>query len=289
MAALKEIKERILTVGNTHKITAAMKMVASAKLRKAQAVAAQAHVYRNTIDGILEQLVCSCCETTSVYIGKRVLKHASILVISSNSSLCGSFNSNVIRTTEHVYENLKAEGAEEIAFYTLGKKCADAVRRWGFQPIESHPEWVDHPDHRHIAELCIRLMRDFRDKKTDRVELIYTFPQSTAHQIVICEEILPYERLRTDRKNGDKSSDPDYIIEPSAVGLLLRLIPEVVTTICYTALLNSTVSEDASRMIAMQMATDNAEDLLHDLTVSYNSTRQQIITGELSDIMGSGT
>lgn len=282
MPTLKEIKERIRTVNSTHKITAAMKMVASAKLHKIQAVSGRTAPYSEVLNRILNQLLSAGNASASLYTGKRELKHVSVLVISSNASLCGTFNSNIIHTAERVYKELKVKGAGEIVFYTLGKMVTAAIKRGGYQLTELPSAWLDHLDYDSIAVFCNRLICNYQQKITDHIEIIYTYPQSASHPVVVNKVLFPCQNIPV----TGRILNPDYVIEPSATNILQLLIPEVFTIFCYSALLNSCIAEHTSRLLVMQTATDNAEALLYDLNVSYNRMRQYKITGELLDMAG---
>jgi F-type H+-transporting ATPase subunit gamma len=285
MASLKEIKGRIASVKSTQKITSAMKMVASAKLRKAQYQIERFLPYENRLTEILSSfLSAETGEFTSPLAEIREVKRVAVVVLSSNSSLCGAFNSNVIRLileTIHKYRDSKCE----IALYPVGKKVEEAVKKLTI-PVEikgSYIALMDKPDFAGAREIADQLIADFLDKKIDRVELIYNHFKSTAIQIPTNEQFLP---IILSGKTNQKEIPADYIIEPDRKTILETLIPKSLRSKIYAILLDSAAAEQAARTVAMQIATDNANDILDELTIQYNKQRQQAITSELLDIIG---
>ena len=297
MASLKEVKGRIATVNNTRKITSAMKMVASAKLHKAQGAITHMLPYEKRLHELLTNLLGG---GDALFWGTpREVKRVALVVFSSNSSLCGGFNANVIKHATQWLDEHQALGKENILIYPVGKKVADAMVKMGYPIQGDYQHLADKPSFAEAAELAQGLMDKFAHGEVDKVELIYNHFKSTATQILTREVYLPMgsqnchsERsedvlLRTSsEKSRVHPQDVDYILEPSREELLTMLLPKVLRMKLYTALLDSNASEHAARTMAMQIATDNADDLLQELTLMYNKTRQQAITNELLDIVG---
>ena len=281
MASLKEVKGRIATVNNTRKITSAMKMVASAKLHKAQGAITNMLPYERRLHGLLTNLLGG--SEVLVWNTPREVKRVALVVFSSNSSLCGGFNANVIKHTTQWLDEHQALGKENILLYPVGKKVADALSKMGYAIQGNFQHLADKPSFAEAAELAQGLMDLFTRGEVDRVELLYNHFKSTASQILTREVYLP---MQTSGNTMEGKENMDYILEPSREELLATLLPKVLRMKLYTVLLDSNASEHAARTMAMQIATDNADDLLQELTLMYNKTRQQAITNELLDIVG---
>ena len=287
MASLKEVKGRIASVNGTRKITSAMKMVASAKLHKAQAAIENMLPYEKRLNAILTDFLRGIKDSVdSPYVEKREVKSVAIVVFSSNTSLCGGFNSNIVKHLVVVLDEYKYLGMENVLLYPVGRKVADAVKKMGFKAEGDFQEMADKPSYAEAAELASRLMELYKRKELDKVEVIYNHFRSTALQILTREVFLPIELKTDDKPDTSGRVISDYIVEPSSQELLAILLPKVLRMKMYTVLLDSNASEHAARTMAMQVATDNANDLLQDLTIMYNKSRQQAITNELLDIIG---
>ena len=287
MASLKEVKGRIATVNNTRKITSAMKMVASAKLHKAQGAITNMLPYERRLHGLLTNLLGG--SEVLVWNTPREVKRVALVVFSSNSSLCGGFNANVIKHATQWLDEHQALGKDNILIYPVGKKVADALSKMGYAIQGNFQHLADKPSFAEAAELAQGLMNLFTSGEVDKVELLYNHFKSTASQILTREVYLPMasEVCHPERSEGSRiHQETDYILEPSREELLATLLPKVLRMKLYTVLLDSNASEHAARTMAMQIATDNADDLLQELTLMYNKTRQQAITNELLDIVG---
>ena len=282
MASLKEIKSRIQSVKSTQKITSAMKMVSSAKLRKAQKAIENLFPYEQRLNGLLNNFLSAEEDNVSVYAETRELKRVAIIVFSSNSSLCGSFNTNVSKRFNQTIEKYKALGVENILVFPVGKKVAKASRKIGFEPQSNFDSMADKPNYIAALSFADDIMRLFKNKDIDRVELIYHHFKSKSTQVMTEETLLPIQLKPTEK--GTVALD--YIVEPDRETIMAELIPKVLRLKIYTALLDSNASEHAARTMAMQTATDNASDLLQELSLQYNKSRQQAITNELLDIIG---
>ena len=294
MPTLKEIKGRIGSVQSTLKITSAMKLVASAKLRKAQQTIEGMRPYERKLQGMLDHLVASGAKLSGEYTrtpaagvnapGQRI----ALVAFASNSSLCGAFNANVVRLA---LETIRTYGDADVTVYSIGRKMADAMRKTGKPSPADYQKLADKPSYAPAAELAEKLMEDFLAGRLDRIDLVYNHFVSSGKQVPVRETLLPMTSVFS---IGDSSvipseakvSEVDYILEPSASDLLADLLPKSLRLKFYTALLDSNASEHAARTVAMQTATDNGEDLLQELTLQYNKSRQQKITSEILDLAG---
>lgn len=286
MASLKEVKTRINSVKSTRKITSAMKMVASAKLHKAQGAIENMLPYQRKLNKILTNFLSADLPVESPFCVERPVKRVAIVAFSSNSSLCGAFNANVLKLFLQTVGEYRELGQDNILIYPVGKKIEEAVKKLGFFPQGSYQKLADKPSYNEAAALAKLLMELFLEKNIDRVELIYHHFKSMGVQELLRERYLPidFSAVQNDEERGGVVND--YIIEPSAAQLIADLIPQVLSQKIFTAALDSNASEHAARTLAMQIATDNANELIQELTKQYNKTRQQAITNELLDIVG---
>ncbi|MFA6592717.1 MAG: ATP synthase F1 subunit gamma [Bacteroidales bacterium] len=294
MASLNEIKSKIASVRSTLKVTSAMKMVASAKLHKAQAAIGNMLPYESHLNDILVSLISSGDETSSqaapgisYTLGREVSKVA-IIAFASNQSLCGCYNSNAIKKVQAVVNEYKSAGIQEncITIYSFGKKMSEAMRKAGFESPHDFTGLSSTPQYAGCSELAQELMDGFLSGRFDKVDLVYNHFQSSASQPSRRETYLPLSV--GPETSGAAKSLTDYIIEPSREEVVKSLLVKVLRLKIYTVLLDTAAAEQAARTIAMQTATDNGNDMLDDLTLEYNKSRQQKITNELLDIV-SGT
>ena len=286
MASLKEVKTRINSVQSTRKITSAMKMVASAKLHKAQGAIENMLPYQRKLNKILTNFLSADLPVESPFCAERPVKRIAIVAFSSNSSLCGAFNANVLKMFLQTVGEYRELGQDNILIYQFGKKIEEAVKKLGFFPQGSYQRLADKPSYDEAAALARLLMELFLEKNIDRVELIYHHFRSMGIQELLRERYLPIDLSAVHNEDGKTGMVNDYIIEPSAAQLIADLIPQVLSQKIFTAALDSNASEHAARTLAMQIATDNANELIQELTKQYNKTRQQAITNELLDIVG---
>ena len=283
MATLKEIKSRIQSVKSTQKITSAMKMVSSAKLRKAQKRIESFYPYEQKLNQILNNFLIAEEESSSIYAESREIKRVAVIAFSSNSSLCGGFNSNIAKKLTATLERYNHLGRENILIFPIGKKIGRVVKKIGF-PIENFDEMADKPTYPAAQALTDRVMQLFRNGEVDKVELIYHHFKNKSSQVLLEETLLPI--TLESAHNYQSGVLLNYLVEPDRKTIMSELIPKVLRLKVYTALLDSNASEHAARTIAMQIATDNADDLLQELNLQYNKSRQQAITNELLDIIG---
>ena len=318
MPSLKEIKTRIQSVNSTRKITSAMKMVASSKLHHAQVLIENMLPYETMIEKILKTFLASEADASSVLTQERPVKRVALVVYSSNSSLCGGFNANVIKMMQQVAAEYESLGKENIVIYPIGRKVAEKAAKLGFIIGGEYNDLAEKPNAKQCIDLARELGQQFVHRKIDRVELIYHHFKSAGSQILTRKTFLPidltdeltrdherdlkstvttkdaqeYLRKRDEERGEHRGSldakplNSNFIVEPDMPTVLGALIPKMAHLMLYTALLDSIASEHAARMVAMQTATDNADELLRGLNLQYNKSRQQAITNELLDIVG---
>ncbi len=319
MASLKEIKNRISSVQSTRKITSAMKMVASSKLHHAQMMIENMLPYENMLETILKSFLAANVDAQSIITKKREVKSVAIIVYASNTSLCGGFNANVIKKMINTVEKYQSKGIS-ITVYPIGRKITEKAKKLGYSIEGDFQELADKPHFPTCVEIGQELSNKYIKGEIDQVDLIFHHFKSAGSQVLTDKRLIPidiekamdYDHTRdlkhiaTNKHvreylkeqgghralNGESSQskakpfNDNFIIEPDMRTILQALIPKYINLLIYTALLDSNASEHAARMVAMQTATDNADDLLHDLTLTYNKTRQAAITTELLDIMG---
>lgn len=289
MPSLKEVKTRIVSVNGTRKITSAMKMVASSKLHRAQQAIESMRPYEQRLDKMMSTFVSNMeGEINSPYAATREVQRVALVVYTSNSSLCGGFNSNVIKAFRKLVDKYRAEGVEVVSVHPFGKKGAEAARKLGFNELQDFSPLLDHPSYESVSKVAVELMKAYAEGTIDRVDMIYHHFKNSASQLLMEETFLPIALAANGESQPTASRSGyvhDYIVEPSKEELVRRLIPKTLYLKLYTALLDSLASEHAARVIAMQVATDNADDLLRELKLTYNKTRQQAITTELLDIV----
>ncbi len=290
MASLKEVKARIASVTSTQKITGAMKMVSSAKLKKAERAIESIEPYQNRLNGILNNFLKTETDYKSELADIRPVNRVAIVVFSSNSSLCGAFNSNVIKQLNAVLEEYKHLGKENIEIYPIGQKVYSAAVKMDLNVQGNFKSFADKPSFNAITENVTNVIVDkFVKKELDKIIVIYHHFKNTSSQILVSKTFLPISfesTAETDNGYDANKYAADYIVEPNKPAILEVLIPKAIKTKLYACLLDSNASEHAARVVAMQTANDNAESLISDLTILYNKTRQAAITSELLDIVG---
>ena len=285
MASLKETKNRIASVRSTLKITSAMKLVASAKLRKAQAAIEGMLPYKNALTLTLERALDggSVPESMAKYYAKRESGKVVLIVVSSNTSLCGAFNANVIRTARERIAALSAEG-RAVEVYSIGRKAADSMRLLGYPSPGDFHSLSDKPNYEGASSIAESLMEAFAEGRIDGVEILYNHFVSTSSQKVLRETFLPLPEEKTGSEQESQDTEERYIFEPGKEGIIEELLPKTMKLKLFSALLDSLAAEHAARTVAMQTASDNAEDLLRELSLEYNKGRQQKITSEILDL-----
>lgn len=356
MPSLKEIKGRINSISSTLAITSAMKMVAAAKLQKAQMAIQNMLPYERRLHSMLIDLMgamnisAAASEDGSVrgsgsaergfdqsgdrlslsnrhdlagmdgaysLMAQREVRKVAIVAFASNSSLCGAFNSNAIREATAVINEYRASGLRDsdIVVYSVGRKMAEAMRKLGFPSPADFTKMSDSPSYEAASALAQELLDGFVSGRFDKVELVYNHYKSTSSQPTTRQTYLPLSLAdatadlqagkitdsasETDtnrvaepvgapvvRQNSPTAEASDLIVEPSKEELIATLLPKVIRLRIFTSLLDSAAAEHAARTVAMQLATDNGNDLLQELTLEYNKGRQQKITSEILDLVG---
>lgn len=318
MPSLKEIKTRIASVESTRKITSAMKMVASSKLHHAQVAIQNMLPYENLLEHILKSFLISTPDAeNSLSIVRNRVKRVALVVYSSNSSLCGGFNNNVIRMMLQTIEEYKAQGVENIVVYPIGRKVSEKVSKLGLTSGGDFSELAEKPDAEKCRDIADELTSKYEKHEFDKVELIYHHFKSAGSQVLTRRTFLPIDlstenigmyndrdlssneatakaqeylrekgRVKQRETTENVPLNDNFIVEPDMASVLSTLIPQLLNLMIYTALLDSNASEHAARMVSMQTATDNANELLRELNLQYNKSRQSAITNELLDIVG---
>lgn len=319
MPSLKEIKSRIASVNSTRKITSAMKMVASSKLHHAQTAIENMLPYENMLEHILKTFLVSAPDVELPFDQERPVKKVALIVFSSNSSLCGGFNANIIKTMLHAIDEYRKQGLtnDDIIIYPIGRKVEEKVRKLGLRSARSFVHLADKPNSAQCRDISVEAGTMFLEGKVDKVELIYHHFKSAGSQVLTRRTFLPIDlhddvgahndrdlssNLATKKsqeylKNRNKQEEEreqatvkplndNFLVEPDLKTVLTELVPKELHLMVYTALLDSNASEHAARMVAMQTATDNADELLRELNLQYNKSRQAAITSELLDIVG---
>lgn len=319
MPSLKEIKTRIASVNSTRKITSAMKMVASSKLHHAQVAIQNMLPYSDQLEHILKGFLISTPNASQFEFAQShtEVKKVALIVFTSNSSLCGGFNNNVLKMMQQTVSEYKAQGIDDITIYPIGRKVEEKTKKLGLKRAGSFVELADKPNSKQCRDIAVEIENMYLGGGYDKVELIYHHFKSAGSQILTRKTFLPID-LSTEaigidndrdltsnvatieaqeylRKNEEKSAksniqgiqlNDDFIVEPDLQTVLQSLVHKQLHLMVYTALLDSIASEHAARMVAMQAATDNADELLRNLNLQFNKSRQAAITNELLDIVG---
>jgi len=318
MPSLKEIKGRIASVNSTRKITSAMKMVASSKLHHAQVAIQNMLPYETMLEHILKSFLAAEAEAHTIFDQERPIKRAALVVFTSNSSLCGGFNANTIKMMNQAVDDYAKEiGRENVEIYPIGRKVFEKAKKMELNVQGEFSALADKPNVQDCINIAMELGTKFAEGEIDKVELIYHHFKSAGSQVLTRKTFLPIDiesELKADherdltsviatkesqeylKKRGERETEKkmddvkplndNFIVEPDMDTVLSQLIPKFAHLMLYTALLDSNASEHAARMVAMQTATDNADELLRELNLQYNKSRQQAITNELLDIVG---
>lgn len=279
MANLKEIRNRIASIGSTMKITKAMKMVSAAKLKKAQDAITAMRPYSNKLTELLQNLSATLdADAGGVYSEQRSVSKVLLVVITSNRGLCGGFNTSIIKGTRKVVVNQYQD--KQVDLLTIGKKGNDILSK-EFTVIDNQGDVFDDLTFENSSVIAENLMQLFVEGTYDKIEVIYNSFKNAATQIVQVEQFLPIKPVES-----DVNVSSDYIFEPQKEEIISALIPKTLKTQLFKALRDSYASEHGARMTAMHKATDNANDLRNDLKLTYNKARQAAITNEILEIVG---
>ena len=280
MANLKEIRNRITSVGSTMQITSAMKMVSAAKLKRAQDAILQMRPYANKLTELLVNLSSSLDSSEGGdFSANREIKNVLLIPITSNRGLCGGFNANIIKQTNSLINNDYND--KTVSVISIGKKSSEYFRNNNYNVISSHDDIFSELTYDSVAKIAEDIMQSYLDLKYDKVILVYNQFKNAATQNVMSENYLPVES-----PEEEGAVIGDYIFEPEKKEIIEQLIPKSLKTQLFKAVLDSHASEHGARMTAMHKATDNASELKKDLTLSYNKARQAAITAEILEIVG---
>ncbi|MEQ8581837.1 MAG: ATP synthase F1 subunit gamma [Marinoscillum sp.] len=288
MANLKEVKGRIQSVTSTQQITKAMKMVAAAKLRRAQDRITQMRPYSQKLSAIIQNVSAGVDsdQVGNPYAEAKEVGKVLLIVVTSDRGLCGGFNSSIFKHTKTLVDREYAdvEAAGNLMLMPIGKKAYDHFKKRGYNIIEDYHLLFSNLDFEHALEAAEYAMSGFLDGEFDKVEIIYNEFKNVATQIVRNEQFLPVQNLT---EEGDALAETaDYIYEPNQKFIFSEIIPKSLKIQFYKTLLESNASEQGARMTAMGQATDNAGELLKELKLTYNRTRQAAITKEILEIVG---
>ena len=285
MANLKEVRTRIESVNSTKQITSAMKMVAASKLRKSQNAIMSLRPYAEKFSEMLEQTTVSGQQST---VFSEVREDGKILIIplSSNKGLCGVFNANVIRATMNLIKEEYQEKYDnkQVDILCVGSKVEETLKFKKYNVIGNHNELLDDLTYDNAAVFAERLMKDFEDKKYDKIIFVYNQFKNAATQILVTEQFLPISYQQS-AVSSQQTAGSEFIFQPNKEEILETMIPKSLKLQVYKILLDSFASEQGARMISMTQATDNATELLKELNLTYNKARQSAITNELVEIV----
>jgi len=283
MANLKEIRNRISSVGSTMQITSAMKMVSAAKLKKAQDAITAMRPYADALTALLQNLSATLDgDSGSKFADEREVEKVLVVTITSNRGLAGAFNSNIVKEARRSKEETYA--GKQVDFFTLGKKGNDILSKTE-TVVENNNQIFDELNFENSSEIAQKLMDLFAEGDYDKIVLSYNKFKNAATQIVMHEQFLPIVALE-ENVTTEPSNNADYIFEPSKEKIVNELIPKSLKTQLFKALRDSVASEHGARMTAMHKATDNATELRDQLKLQYNKARQAAITNEILEIVG---
>lgn len=287
MANLKEVRTRIASVSSTQQITSAMKMVSAAKFRRAQNAIIGMRPYADQLQEIIADIDTGDGVRTP-YHAQRPLQNVLLVVVTSNKGLCGAFNSNVLKQAQQRIDHYRTTlpAGAQLHVMSIGKKSSELLARQRDLPLSTHDDLLDSPSFDEIAALADDIMQRFVAAQLDHVEIIYNQFKNSLTQILSTEQFLPLTRESSNTSSTSTSAPTnDYIFEPSKDDILREMVPLTLRSTFYRIILDSLASEHGARMTAMQKATDNATELLKDLTLSYNKARQAAITNEIIEIV----
>lgn len=291
MANLKEVRTRIESVNSTKQITSAMKMVAASKLRKSQNAILALRPYAEKFSEILERLTANGQQSTvnsqwlTVNGQQPTVNRVLIIPLSSNKGLCGVFNANVIRETINLIKNEYQDLLDNnrLDILCIGSKVEESLKFKKYPVVGNENVLLDDLTYDNAASFAERLMKDFEDKKYDKIVFVYNQFKNAATQVLVTEQFLPVVSQQS--TDDSQQSEVDYIYMPNKEDIFNVMLPKSLKMQVYKILLDSFASEQGARMISMTQATDNATELLKELNLSYNKARQSAITNELVEIV----
>ena len=288
MASLKEVKDKIASVRKTKQITRAMNMVASAKLRKAQGRIEKFRPYAEKYYEILSDLSQGVDSSAHPLLEQREeINNIAVVLMTSERGLCGAFNSNLVQKATK-FADSRAESGQNVKFYCVGKKGSKDIAKSSYELVSDHSDVMDNFDFTLASQLGAEIIHAYNQQEVDEVHLVYGRFISVIRQEPTRLQILPVNQESEGEQSGEEQagSKAEYTYEPSVEGILDELLPRFIKVQLYRGLLETSASEHAARMTAMDNATRNCDDMISNLTLSYNKARQAAITSELLDIVG---
>ncbi|MBK6909616.1 MAG: ATP synthase F1 subunit gamma [bacterium] len=277
MAGLKTIKRRISSVKSTQQVTRVMKMVAAAKLRRAQEAMMNARPYSLTLRDAIRDLSSHVDRSSHPLLAVREVDHVGIIVVTGDRGLAGSFNVNILKRAQQL---MRENAQHQVHLVTVGKKGSEFFTRRGADVTTRMSGFFNNLDFNHAVTLGDSVIAQYLNSTMDRVYIVYNEFKSVISQRVVVEQLLPIEP-----DHGDHTSGPEIIFEPTQIEILNTILPKYVNVQLWRILLESFASEMAARMTAMENATKNAGELIDSLTLTYNKARQSSITGEILEIV----
>jgi len=281
LASLRDIRRRIASVRSTQQITKAMKMVSAAKLRRGQESLFNARPYAERIDTLLAHVAVQVDRHQHPLLAEREPKNILYMIFTSDRGLCGSFNANIIRKAKTEID--AHTGQAGVKLITIGKKGFDHFSRRGYPIIEKQLQIFDHLEFKHAAALSSLIQSLYQQKEVDRVLIVYNEFKSAAVQKLVTRQLLP---IQAHPPEIEKYQPVEYLYEPSAEIILEQLCPKFLNIQIWRMLLESSAAEQGARMVAMESASDNAQEMIYNLTLYYNKVRQAAITKEIAEIVG---
>jgi F-type H+-transporting ATPase subunit gamma len=281
---LKEVRNRIKSVQSTQQITKAMKMVSAAKLRRAQDAIIQMRPYAQKLQEVLSDIVSNSDGDTNIKLAEeRAVEKVLLIVITSDRGLAGAYNSNVIKLAKAVIEEKYSSQFSKgnVAIWNIGKKGWESLTKSGYKTNETYKDVFLNLKFETVQAAAQAAMKAFENNEFDAIEIIYSQFKNAATQAFIAEQFLPIPKV----ENKSSNTKADFIFEPNKETLIAELMPKILNTQLYKAVLDANASEHGARMTAMDKASDNANELLKALKISYNRARQAAITTELTEIV----
>ena len=276
MANLKDIRDRIKSVKSIQKVTKAMKMVAAAKMRRAQERMEESRPYSNSLAEVIQHLLPDIDRDTLPLLDVRDIKRKAYVVVSADRGLAGAFNTNLLKVAQ---KEIDSFGKEKVDLFCIGKKARDHFKRREYNIIKSHVDFWADMEFNSAITIGRSIIEHFTSGKVDEIHVVYNYFINVGQQEVKSEVLLP---LIYEEKNGVTH---DRLYEPSKEELVLSLIPRHLNVQMWKYLLESYASEQAARMLSMENATTNAQDMIKDLTLEFNKARQAAITTEMLEIV----
>lgn len=280
MATLREIRTRISSVKSTQQITNAMKMVASAKLRRAQEKILATRPYAFKLQEVVGNLVARVENVDHIIFRNRPVEKILLVIVTADRGLCGAFNANIIR---QALTQIDSFAGKEVSLYIVGKKGYEFFSKRSYNLFGHKINFFNHLNFSDAQEIASTLIESYMRGEFDHIDLIYNEFKSAVRQDVTLEQFLPFE---ANEEIKESASKVDYLYEPGKVEILKSIVPKQLNVQLWKVLLESNAAEQGARMTAMESATDNAEELIGELTLHYNRARQAAITTEISEIVG---